>query len=354
MTTTNVPAPAPPPEPAPPPPAASRAREWRVGALVVAAGLVLLFVLVATGPLRIAGGRRLAIDFGFAGPIKPGAAVRVSGVVVGAVTDVEFLGGIDPKAGPDDMVRVHCRVDEKAAPVLTTTAQFYVTTLGVLGEHYVDVVPRPGGQPLPDGAEVEGVDLARADLLLPRAAALLEILSAILDENREEATELVRGLSSLIRRLDAMLGEDGGTDAAAEEARALLVDVRALVGGLRTAIGDGETLRGAIARGDRLAQAIEQAEPGALAGDVRRTLAVLNEGLAGDPEAQRRALARFEATFATLDQVAARADRLLAQIERGEGGAGKAFHDEELVRDLKAVLKGLSDNPVRFLMGRDK
>ena len=341
----------PPPEQTPPVDARpGRGREWRVGALVVAAGLVLLAVLVATGPLRVAQGRRLAIDYGFAGPIKPGAAVRVSGVTVGSVVDVEFLGGVDPVAGPDDMVRVHCRIDEKALPVLTTTAQFYVTTLGVLGEHYVDVVPRPGGRPLEDGAEVEGVDLARADLLLPRAAALLEVMGAILDENRAETIALVRGLGQLVRRIDEALGDDGGTNDAAEEARALLVDVRTLVAGLSTAVGDGAALRGAIQRGDRLAGAVEEADIAGLTADVRRALT----GVAGDPEAQRRALARFEATFASLDQVAARADRLLAKIERGEGGAGKAFHDEELVHDLKTVLKGLRDNPVRFLLGRDK
>ena len=71
----------------------ARGRALRVGALVVLSLVVLLGVLVVTGPLRLLSGRRLSVDFAWAGPVKPGATVRVAGIVVGAVEGVDFLAG---------------------------------------------------------------------------------------------------------------------------------------------------------------------------------------------------------------------------------------------------------------------
>ncbi|MFZ9888605.1 MAG: MlaD family protein, partial [Myxococcota bacterium] len=174
---------------------------WRVGLLALAALVVLIGVLVMVGPLRLYDGVPLEVDFAYAGPIKPGAAVRLSGVVVGAVERVELLAGTDEAAGPDVMVRVHARVEDRAMPAITPETRFYVTTLGVLGEHYLELVPgSPRSAPLSRGSRVRGIDLARSDLLLPRAAALLEVMTAILDEGREDAVGLLRQAGSLLAR----------------------------------------------------------------------------------------------------------------------------------------------------------
>ena len=48
------------------------------GALLVSLGLLVVLVL-ALGPLRVVRGTDVDVDFTFAGPIKPGASVRLSG-----------------------------------------------------------------------------------------------------------------------------------------------------------------------------------------------------------------------------------------------------------------------------------
>lgn len=337
--------------------------KWRVGALVFLSLAVLLAVLLMTGPLPMFSGRRLEVDFGYAGPIKPGAAVRVSGVVVGAVERVEWVGGQD-EAAPDVMVRLHARIQDRAWPAITKRSRFYVTTLGVLGEHYLEVVPAPKGEPLAEGARVRGTDLPRADLLLPRAAALLEEMSAVLDEGRDEAVALLQAIARLVERLDGVLAED----ALVAKATALLKDAQSVLLGLETAIGDGTALKGALAdirglaaRADRVLAELERSDLPATLGQARSALGkadrVLDKALKSplaDEEQQRRLLASFEQTFRSLDQVARRADRLLAKVERGEGGAGLAFHDEALVKDLKAVLGRLRENPLGLFFGREK
>lgn len=334
-------------------PASARRRSsvpWRVGALVIVSAGILLGVLVVTGPLRLYRGVPVAVDFGYAGPIKAGAAVRLSGVVVGSVEEVELLAGADERAGADVMVRVHARIEERAMPAVTPETRFYVTTLGVLGEHYLDLVPAvPRGAPLAPGAVVRGTDLARSDLLLPRAAALLEVMSAILDDGREEAVDLMRRTSALIRQLDELL-ETGEGRPLLEDMKALLVDAKRLMGSLDAIVGDGSELRAAIQRANRLGKTLEDANlPGAMSRADAFLGAVERMPLAS-PDRQSALLQDVEQSLAAFEDVARRADRLLAMIEQGKGGAGRAFHDEELVADLKAVLHQLRRNPFRLLI----
>lgn len=355
----------------------SGATNLRVGLAVAAAAMLLLATLTLVGPFAIATGQRLSIDFGYAGPIKKGAAVRVAGVVVGKVESVEFLAGQNASAGSDVMVRVNARFEDRAKPVLTSKAKFYVTTLGVLGEHYLDLAPTPGGTPLQDGAVVRGTDLARADLLLPRAAGLLELSDAMVEDHREDIVQLVRSLSSVLASLNQTL-EKTDTEGLAKESEAVLADARAVLRALKVTLGDGSETRALIPQTARtLSQAnralgrVEQlpledtlAEGRAALGEGRQALAsgmktvgkvdAALDGIAGGPlvDAKRQAqLARtFEKTFIELEIVAARADRLLAKIERKEGAAGEAFHDKELVSDLKAVLKTLRESPMKLFL----
>lgn len=386
-STPSPPAPPPAPPPGPPPgsppsteptpaPAAlvdptreaaraDRRRAFRVGLVALLSTAILASLLVVTGPLAVLHGRDLAVDFAFAGPIKPGAPVRISGIVVGAVQSVELLAGQDLAAGPDKMVRVHARVEERAMPVVTERARFRVTTLGVLGEHYLDVEPRPGGTPLPDGARVDGESLARPDLLLPRAAGLLERADAFLPSS-PEAAELVRSLSSLLSRLDDVLAGDAGPGAD-DDVRGLLADLRALVRGAAVGIGDGKALRRSVDRlpavldkAEQLEDALQEGGAGALVGEARaslarldRTLELVGDAPLLDRDKQEQLRVEVGAAMRSLDALSRRGDRLLRVVEQGQGGAGKLFWDESVAADLKAVLSGLRENPMRFLLGRE-
>jgi phospholipid/cholesterol/gamma-HCH transport system substrate-binding protein len=85
-------------------------------------------------------------------------------------------------------------------------------------------------------------------------------------------------------------------------------------------------------------------------GAVQGTLGRLDRSPALSPERQEQLLRQLDVFLRSLTQVSQRADRLLARIEAGEGGAGKAFQDAELVEDLKAVLKELRTNPFQLLL----
>ncbi|MDP2343022.1 MAG: MlaD family protein [Deltaproteobacteria bacterium] len=366
------------PDPGPPAPSTStplllkplaqesldRKRAVRVGVVVVCSVLVLIAILLATGPIRVLSGPRLDVDFAFCGPIKPGASVRVAGVVVGVVDDVVLLAGKDASAGPGAMVRVRARVEQNVAHLLTTGTRFYVTTLGVLGEHYLDIDPEPG-TPLVDGARVDGVTLARADLLLPRASALLERADALLPSS-PEAKRLMTTTASLIEALDAVLKDEDQQQLLKDglkDATALVDDLRVLVKGAAVGVGDGRALKRTLEGLPPLIEKTGRLEDGLLQAELhtfvteartilRRTepmLLALEKGPAADPVLQTKLAVQLSSTLGSLDQAARRAERLLGTIEKKEGAAGKLFYDESVADDLKAVLKALREDPMKFL-----
>ena len=341
-----------------------RRRAVRVGVVAVVVLLLMLGAFWITGPLRVLSGRHVDVDFAFCGPIKPGASVRLAGVVVGVVDDVVLLAGQDKAAGPKAMVRVSARIEERAAHLLTTGTQFYVTTLGVLGEHYLDVAPGDGA-PLADGARVDGITLARADLLLPRASALLDRADDLLPSS-PEAKQFMTTATTLMAALDTILKDDeakGQLKDGVADARALVEDLRALVKGAATGIGDGKALRKSLEalppvldKTGRVEDQLLAAELGSFLVDTRGTLkradsliAALNQGPAADAAEQKKLTLQLSTTLLSLDAAAKRADRLLGKIESKEGAAGKLFHDDEFAADLKAVLKAVREDPLKLL-----
>jgi ABC-type transporter Mla subunit MlaD len=340
-----------------------RARAVRVGVVVLVAIAIFCAAVAVTGPLRLLSGPSIDVDFAFCGPIKPGASVRLAGVVVGVVEDVVLLAGQDERAGPLAMVRVRAHVEERVAHLLTDRTQFFVTTLGVLGEHYLDIAP-VAGTPLSDGARVDGVTLARADLLLPRASALLDRVDTLVPSS-PELTRLMTATSSLVQALAAILESDEtraavGGDVAAM--RALIADVSALVRGVKRGIGDGGALHETLRALPPVLLATKSLEDDLVAsglGDTLREVQVLSRhtnallerleaGPLNDVAAQRQLVIDLTTTLRSLDVAARQADRVLGLID-GKKGAGRLVGDDAFADDVKAVVKGIRDNPMKLL-----
>jgi hypothetical protein len=172
----------------------------------------------------------------------------------------------------------------------------------------------------------------------------------------------MKSTSSMMKRLDALLAS--GELPADDELRAFAGDVRALVHGAAVGVGDGRNLRGTL---DRLPHAIDSADKLAgeldaadLAGCIKeahvalthleKTLEVVDQAPLLDAQKQEQLRVDTTNALKTLDASLRRADRLMAAVEEHKGGAGKLFWDEDAAADLKAVLKGVRDDPVKFLL----
>src|SRR5579863_603346 len=94
--------------------AKERSIEVKVGVLILLSiGILAAFVLVMGG-LNFQSAYALFVDFDNPGGLQAGAAVRIAGVKVGKVEELEFRGGvIDPQTGRRTLVRAKLAVERR-------------------------------------------------------------------------------------------------------------------------------------------------------------------------------------------------------------------------------------------------
>jgi phospholipid/cholesterol/gamma-HCH transport system substrate-binding protein len=200
---------------------ARKEEEIKVGALVVVAIVLFLTALVFVGGVNLLRKKRVEYitHFRFAGGIDPGSFVRFGGLKVGTVSRVE----IDPR--DTTRVRVHLSVNE-GTPVRTNSSA-RISTLGFLGENYVEVSPGTRDAALlPPGREIPATEIVQlADvfnnvnnvtvnanklvndlddqflILADKAGRLIDNLNAVVNEENRQRIE------SALANLDLMLAE---------------------------------------------------------------------------------------------------------------------------------------------------
>lgn len=336
-----------------------RRLELKVGGLVLGALGALALLLVALGELGGGGGSRLFVDFAFAGGLPSGAPVKLAGVKVGRVTAVELHAARREANGGPLPVRVVVDLEPRALAGLRGDVRFSVATQGPLGEPYLEIDPgSTAAPPLAAGAELRGLDPARIDVLTSRIADLLDAAGAAIGDDPESFRALARELTSLAKESSGALRDNrptldraaGDLAAAAADLRAVTAETRALLapgGAGRRLVEDGADVAGQLKRD---LPALSARADRALAGAEQLTGSVTPEDVA----AAKAAIARYEAAGARFEEVAGRADRLLAKIERGEGSIGGLANDPVLYQDLKALLTDLRQHPWKLLWKGDE
>jgi phospholipid/cholesterol/gamma-HCH transport system substrate-binding protein len=333
-----------------------RALELKVGAVLLAALLVLGGFVLLLGDFSLSGGQRLYVDYAFSGAIQAGAPVKISGVRVGRVEELRFVGGsrevVPPPAGGDEIqTRLVLRLEPHATSALRAGARFFVNTQGLLGEHYVEIVPaaQPGA-PLDASTAVRGVDPPRFDLLVQRMYDLMDAATGLMAKGDVPVGDLVRSGASLAKTLDRAL--------AANEA-----DVRRIVVAAAAAVEDAQRASAAVSRAVGDGARLE-----AIAGDVAGITRRVNEDLP-------KVLARLDHTLAELEALSGSVDRaelaalvksaratsaeaeltlrdvraITQRIRTGGGTVGLLLTDDEVYDDLKEILRDLKQNPWKLV-----
>ncbi|MEZ4468646.1 MAG: hypothetical protein R3F43_30450 [bacterium] len=123
-----------------------------------------------------------------------------------------------------------------------------MTTQGVLGEKYVEILPGSAGLPeWPDGAVIRGSDPPRIDLLFARIDGILAQVEAALGGSELNVGELVSSATRVMKRIDAYLEKhQERLDRVMESVDGATSDARALLAGLRAGVGDGSDVVAAI------------------------------------------------------------------------------------------------------------
>src|SRR5262249_53109767 len=164
-------------------------------------------LVVVLGNFAVGKGYRLHVDFNFSGAIQAGAPVKVSGIKVGKIEDVSFLGGdVDPRTGRRVEVRIRIWVEERVKNAIRQNAEFFVNTAGVLGEQYLEIVPGSWERP-PLGEEqyVVGVDPPRTDLVVARLYEFLDSTTQLLHEDKDLIRNLLKNAAGAVGELNQLL-----------------------------------------------------------------------------------------------------------------------------------------------------
>lgn len=332
-----------------------RGLEFKVGLLIVSAIIILGALVFVLGNFTLGPGYELYVDFDYSGSVRAGAPVKVSGIKVGKVQDVEFRGGVmDERVGRRVQVRLTIWVESRVHDAVRKDAEFYINTSGVLGEQYVEIVPGKNfdDPPLGKSAIVRGVDPPRTDLVVSRLYDVLDSLASVLRDDRDLIRKLLADSASTVSELSGLLRDNraeiasliSSTNGLAKEATVTLEKVN-------TGIGDpriiGKTLRDADALVVTATGSIAELTPRAkgLLDDATRATGVVTE------ERVDRAIAVADKAAAAAEKAGGlidNADGLLSDLRAGKGTAGALLAREEIYADLREMIRDLKRNPWKF------
>lgn len=198
-------------------------QEAKVGALLLATavlGIIFAWIIGVRNPF----GQNMDfyVTYNFAGGIEVGSPVRVSGIKVGRVEQIDFFTPDDgatqktalkePGSDKDDdekavaPLKIRISIRKDAAPVVRHDSRFYVNLAGIIGERYIEITPGHKKSPLVKaGDTVAGVDPPRIDQLISQSFDLAGKISEIIEENKGDITRSIDLLYKLSGNLNKTL-----------------------------------------------------------------------------------------------------------------------------------------------------
>jgi phospholipid/cholesterol/gamma-HCH transport system substrate-binding protein len=329
--------------------------QLKIGILGVAALALAAVLIVAVGGQGGFAWERYALKtrFGDIAGLKEGAVVRVAGVDVGKVTDIQFAGA---------EVEVTLEVNEDHQQRITENSRASIGSLSLLGEPIIVISPSSEGRRLADGDYIQSEPAAGgiASLAEPvqegvqAATRLIQDIRAgrgtvgklVTDESLyREFTALLgsaEGVIAGINRGQGTLGKLARDEAAYRELNAALANLNEMTQRIRA----GEGSLGRLLQDDALAKSLTQT-----AGNVDQITAKLNRG-----EGTAGKLLTDKAVYDRLDSITQRIDRLVAAIQTGQGTAGQLVNDKQLydnmngaATELRSLIADIRKDPRKYL-----
>lgn len=348
--------------------------EVKVGALVFIAIVLLVGFIFVLGDFKFGEGFKFYVDLDNAGGLKPGADVRIAGIPAGTVDNIAFWGGeYDEEVERNVYVRVTVVLNEDMADSVGEGAEMVITTLGVLGEPYIEVVnATPPGEAIAEGAVFIGRSPIRTDqlmfslydgmqglndlietidnfftesdlnLLLTNTASLAGHIDEVVVDNRENIRVTLANLGTILEENQERIGP-------------ILANIEGATGefnqlgqGLNNAIGDGRAIRSSIRSLDTLLAAAAEHAPETFA-DLQSTMDSLERILAQQEEALSASIANVESITANLADASTDAAELVAYVNAGRGTIGGLLRDDEMYDDIRELIRELKRRPWRLI-----
>lgn len=335
--------------------ASPRSIEVKVGILILTAiGLLAAFVIIMGG-VNFQPTYPIYVEFDNPGGLQAGAPVKIAGVKVGKISEIQFRGAeVTDSAQRDPLVRMKVMVEKRYQKSIRENSLFYVTTQGVLGEQFLAIEPGSQDRPaLPDGAIVRGIDPPRLDMLLSESYELLHTSVQAIRENRKEFSEAFDGLRKTLKGTGDLMERNGDKlDRIVTNVETMSAEGAETVKEARSKFVNNPRIDRILASTDNVTGALSKDTPVLLA-DAKVTLANakrITTTLGGEEEQakMKQALTDVVEVTARVKKITADAELIVGQIKRGKGTAGALLMDEQLYDDLQEMVRDVKHNPWKF------
>ena len=313
-------------------------REAKVGIFVLLGLVILTYFTFRVSKWGGIGekGYKLTVDFETAAGLEPKANVKMAGVPIGKVEEIQLVG---------NRARLVLRIQEGIHIPVDSVAS--IQTQGLLGERYVEILP--------------GSDQTR---MLPPGG---RVANTIPPTNLDEIVRKVSLISDDLKKFTQSLSDTFGTEEGKKALKDILSNVKETTDALKSVVvANEERLNRILASVDTLSADLKDIAS-ANKEDVRQTIANLrafsetlkNEtpglakkleemserisGVVGENrENIRDAIASLKAASAKLDNTLESAQVVLAKIDRGEGTIGKLVNDNTVADSITQTLDGIN------------
>ncbi len=329
--------------------------ELKIGVLTIVA-----IVIAAVTIFTLTGGRgffwqryTLKARFDNVAGLKPGSPVRVAGVEIGSVDDVQFAG---------EQVDVVFEVNKNMRQRITSESVATLGSVSLLGESAVDITPSQKGTTIPDFGYVP----------TGRAKGSLSDVAETATQGIEQITGMVKDLRAGKGTVGKLMTEDQmykDLEQFAASANDLMKGIREGRGTLGKLVNDPKTAQALEATMTNLQDMTREINAGqgslgkllkddafarSLTGamtNLQTLTANLNSG-----EGTAGKLITDPALYNRLNSTVERFDQLVASLNAGEGTAGRLLKDRQLyenmngaVTDLRSLVADIRKDPKKFL-----
>jgi phospholipid/cholesterol/gamma-HCH transport system substrate-binding protein len=325
-------------------------------------GLIAVFALVMAGLLIFAVGGSggffwqnypLKVRFPNVAGLMSGSPVRVSGVEVGSVSNVELVPG-----GAD----VSFNIIDNMRQIVTDRSTAKIGSISLLGEGAVDIEPGLGGTPIPDWGYVPtGRPAPTIAELTEQAGTGIADVTAMLADLRAGKGTVGKLLTdeSVYREFNSLLS-------AADRVAQNVAAGRGTMGKLTTDSKVYDELQASVANLNAITTKLKNGEGSlgqllndpTLSKNINATTANL-EGVTGRlnrGEGTAGKLLTDDALYKRLDSMTARLDTVLQNLNNGQGTAGQLLHDKQLyenmnqtVGEMRALIAEIRKDPKKYL-----
>ena len=332
--------------------------ELKLGVLTIAA-----IVIAGITIVLVMGGRgffwqRYSLKTRFASVpgLKSGSPVRLAGVEVGTVNEVEFSG---------DQIDVTFQVNKEVRDRITNTSSATLGSVSLLGEAAVDISPSSRGTPIPEWGYVPtGKTVAGfADLTGQASEGIDEITKLVKDvrEGRGTLGKLMtdQQLYNELQQFVATASEVTRTIRGGRGTAGRLINDPKIANSLEGSLKNLEDMTRRINAGEGSLGKLmnDEAFSRSLTGATTNLQTLTDRLNRGEGTAGK--LITDPALFNQLKSLADRLDDLTKRLNDGEGTVGQLLKDKRLyenmngaVNDVRSLVEAIKKDPKRYLSVR--